>query len=127
MHSWLLTGFSCRDLVAVFVKYLEDGTERRVVICSAYLLYSSEDPPPTKELEELMRYCEEEHLYLIIECDSNAHHMMWGITNCNSRGEDLMEFISAYSLEILNQGKEPTFCNECRLKVIVITLGSRGL
>jgi hypothetical protein len=40
--------------VAVLVKYLEGDTERWVVICSAYLLYDSEDPPPTKELEELV-------------------------------------------------------------------------
>jgi hypothetical protein len=35
MTSWLLAGFSGRDLVAVLVKYLENGLERRVVICSA--------------------------------------------------------------------------------------------
>jgi hypothetical protein len=54
MTSWVLPGFSCRDLVAVLVKYLEGDTERWVVICSAYLLYDTEDPPPTKELEELV-------------------------------------------------------------------------
>jgi hypothetical protein len=86
MTSWLLPGFSCRDLVAVLAKYLEDETERQVVICSAYLPYDSEDPPPTKELEELVRYCEEEHLYLIIGCDSNMHHTVWGSANCNGRG-----------------------------------------
>jgi hypothetical protein len=51
MTSWLLPGFSCRDLVAVLFKYLEDETERRVVICSAHLPYDSKDHPPTKELE----------------------------------------------------------------------------
>jgi hypothetical protein len=35
MTSWLLARFSGRDLVAVLVKYLENGLERRVVICSA--------------------------------------------------------------------------------------------
>jgi hypothetical protein len=48
------------DLVAVLVKYLEDGTERQVVICSAYLPYDSDDTPPSKALEELVRYCEEQ-------------------------------------------------------------------
>jgi hypothetical protein len=127
MTNWMLPGFSCRDLVAVLVKYLEDETERRVVICSAYLPYDSEDPPPTKELEELIRYCEEEHLYLIIGCDCNAHHSAWGSTNCNGRGEGLMEFLGASNLEILNQGNEPTFCNGHRSEVTVITLGSFGL
>jgi hypothetical protein len=62
----MLPGFSCRDLVAVLVKYIEDGAERLVVVCSAYLPYDSEDPPPTKEFKELMRYCENENLYLIM-------------------------------------------------------------
>jgi hypothetical protein len=54
MDSWMLPGFSGRDLVAVLVKYFEDGIERQLVVCSAYLPYDSEDPPPTKESEELM-------------------------------------------------------------------------
>jgi hypothetical protein len=28
MNIWVLSGFSCRDLVAVLVKYKEDGAER---------------------------------------------------------------------------------------------------
>jgi hypothetical protein len=50
----MLPEFSCRDLVAVLIKYNEEGAERRLVVCSAYLPYDSEDPPPSKELEELM-------------------------------------------------------------------------
>jgi hypothetical protein len=71
MISWLLTGFSGRDLMAVLVKYLENGIERRKMICSAYLPYDAEDPPPTKELGELIHYCDREHLRLITGCDSN--------------------------------------------------------
>ena len=82
----MLPGFSCRDLVAVLIKYNEEGAERRLVVCSAYLPYDSEDPPPSKELEELVRYSEYENLYLVVECDSNAHHSVWCSTKCNSRG-----------------------------------------
>jgi hypothetical protein len=77
MNSWLLSGFSGRDLVAVMVKYLEHGMKRHVVICSAYLPYDSEDHPPTKELQELIRYCEGEHFYLIVVCDSQ--HTLYGV------------------------------------------------
>jgi hypothetical protein len=38
-----------------------------------------------------------------------------------------VEFLSISSLEILNQGNEPTFCNGYRLGVIDIILGSIGL
>ena len=127
MNTWMLPGFSCRDLVAILVKYNENGAEKRLVICSAYLPFDSEDPPPSRELEELVRYCESEDLYLIVGCNSNAHHDAWGSTNCNSRGESLLEFLNSSNLEILNQGKEPTFCNTVRQEVIDITLGSYGL
>ena len=93
MNAWVLPGFSCRDLVAILVKYIEDGAERRLVVCSAYLNYDSEDPPPSRGLAELVRYCENEDLYLIVGCDSNAHHTAWGSTNCNGRGESLLEFL----------------------------------
>jgi hypothetical protein len=58
MNIWDLPGFSCRDLVAFLVRRNEDGAERRLVVCSAYLPYESEDPSPSRELEELVRYCE---------------------------------------------------------------------
>jgi hypothetical protein len=113
--------------MAILVKYIVNGAERRLVICSVYLPYDSEAPPPSRELQELVRYCEHEDLCLIVGCDSNAHHTAWGSTNCNGRGESLLEFLNTTNLEILNRGKEPTFCNISRQEVIDITLGSYGL
>ena len=49
-----------------------------------------------------MRYCDIENLYLVIGCDSNAHHIVWGSTNCNDRGEVLVEFRNSSNLETLN-------------------------
>jgi len=45
MTIGMLLGFSCRDLVAVVINYNEDGVERRLVLCSAYLPYEAKDPP----------------------------------------------------------------------------------
>jgi hypothetical protein len=98
-----------------------------MVVCSAYLPYNSEDPPPSRELEDLMRYCENENLYLLVGCDSNAHHTAWGSTNCNRTGEALMEFLNSSNLEIIKRDNEPTVCNTARQEVINITLGSYGL
>jgi hypothetical protein len=50
------------DLVAVLIKYLERGAERRLVVSFAYLPYDSEDSPPSKKLEKLVRYCENKNL-----------------------------------------------------------------
>jgi hypothetical protein len=41
----------CRDslvgtLVTVLVKFIEEGAEKQLVVCSAYLPYNPEDPPP---------------------------------------------------------------------------------
>jgi len=127
MNAWVLPDFSCRDIVMIQMKYLEDGAERWLVVCSAYLPYDSEDPPPSQEMEELVRYCEKENQRLIVGCNSNAHHTAWGSTNCNRRGESLLEFLSSSNLEILNRGNEPTFCNVIRQEVTDITLGSYGL
>jgi hypothetical protein len=124
--DWMLPGFSCRDLVAVLIKYNEEGAERRLVVCSAYLPYDSEEPPPSKEFEDLMRYCEIEDLYLVVGCDCNAHHSVWGSTNYNRRGEGLVEFLNSTNLEILNRGNGPTFCSGGRIEVTDITLGSLG-
>ena len=123
----MLPGFSCRDLVAVRIKCDEEGAEQRLVVCTAYLPYDSHDPPPSKELEEIVRYCENENLYLVVWCDSNAHHSAWGSTNCNSRGETLVEFLKSSNLEILHQGNVPTFCSGGMLEVIDITVGSLGI
>jgi hypothetical protein len=90
MNAWVLPDFSCRDLLAIQMKYLEERAERRLVVCSAYLPHDSKDPPPSREIEELVRYCEKENLRLIVGCDSNAHHTAWGSTDCNGRGESLL-------------------------------------
>jgi len=74
-----------------------------------------------------VRYCENENLCLVVGCDSNAHHSVWGSTNCNSRGEALVEFLNSSNLKILNRGNDPTKCSGGRLEVIDITLGSFGL
>ena len=95
MNAWLLPGFSCRDLVAILIKYIEDAAERRLVVCCTYLPYDSEDPPAPREIEELVRYCENENLRLIVVFDSNAQHTAWGSTNCNGRGESLLEFLNS--------------------------------
>jgi hypothetical protein len=70
-----------------------------------------------------VRYCEKENLHIPVVRDSNAHHAVWASTNCKSRGEALMEFLSSSNLEILNMGNVPTLCNAARQEVLDINLG----
>jgi hypothetical protein len=127
MNAWVLPGFFCGDLVAILIKCIEDGAEMRVVVCSDYLPYDSKDPPLSRKMEELVRYCENGNLRLLVGCDSNAHHTAWGSTNCNGRGYSLLEFLNYSNLDILNWANESTFCNASRQEVIDIYLGSYGL
>jgi hypothetical protein len=75
MNIWVLPGFSSRDLVAVLINYNESETERRLVICSADLPYDSDDPPSSREFEELVFYYDEKNLNLLIKC--NSFHTTW--------------------------------------------------
>ena len=81
MNICELPGFPCRDLVAVLVTNEVDGAEKRLVVCSAYLPYDSEDPPPSRELEERVQHCGKENIQLLVGCDSNADHMAWESSN----------------------------------------------
>jgi hypothetical protein len=62
-----------------------------------------------------------------VGCDSNAHYTACGSTNCNDRGEALIEFLKSSNLQIFNTGNESTFCTTVRQEVIDITLGTYEL
>lgn len=59
---------------------------------------------------------------MIIGCDANSQHTIWGSTKCNRRGEKLLDFILSYNLVIHNKGDSPTFINKVRQEVIDMTL-----
>ncbi|XP_048511939.1 uncharacterized protein LOC125501084 [Athalia rosae] len=82
----------------------------------------SKDPPPTEELKALVRYCTSKGLELLVGCDANSHHTVWGSFNTNRRGVALLEYLTLERLEILNRGSKPTFINSLRREVIDLTL-----
>jgi hypothetical protein len=92
------------------------------MFASALLPYDSDEPPPTKEVRDIIDYCHSSQKQLIIGCDDNAQHTLWRRTGSNPRGESLMEFLVSANLNILNQVNEPTYvvCN--RRAVIDLTL-----
>ena len=122
INAMLLKQFSSRDFVAVQIRYKSDGFNRVLIVCSAYLPY--ENSVPTPELEKITHYCKNNGLNLLIGCDANSHHIVWGSSDNNRRGEKLLEFLSASDLSILNRGNRPTFINRVRQEVIDLTLCS---
>ena len=126
LGAQLLTNFCFRDLVAVQILDCR-GPLKNLVVGSAYLPYDSPDPPPSRELEELVEFCQRKGWPLLVGCDANAHHILWGSTGVNPRGEALIDFLYSTSLNLLNRGDEPTFVTSSRREVLDITLCSLSL
>ncbi|XP_011698269.1 PREDICTED: uncharacterized protein LOC105456145 [Wasmannia auropunctata] len=123
LEACLLPELCSRDLAAVEVMATgRIGGTKRLVICSAYFPHGKEVPPP--ELVRLVDFCQKEGL-LVVGCDANAHHTIWGSTNMNERGEKLLEYLITTDLEVLNRGNQPTFCTRVRREVLDLTLCSR--
>jgi hypothetical protein len=118
---------SC-DLTAVQLRFkLMDGIYRHVIIGSAYMPYDSEDLPPQEEIKKLVAYAEDKGLELLLGCDANCHHEVWGSIDINPRGESLLDFTMHTRQHILNREKEPTFLDSRRQEVLDIAICTRGL
>ncbi|XP_018375419.1 PREDICTED: uncharacterized protein LOC108769110 [Trachymyrmex cornetzi] len=112
-----------RDLTTVEVMTTGSaGGTRRLIICSAYFPHGEGMPP--SELFRLVDLCQREGLPLLMGCDANAHHTIWGNTDTNERGRKLLEYLVTTDL-VLNRGNKPTFCVAGRSEVLGLTLCSR--
>ena len=122
-----LLEFCSRDLATVEIKLSTGGHLTPVVIISGYLPYDSPYDPPGDLIEMLVGKCSRGKKQLILGCDANAHHILWGSSDVNHRGERLIDFILSSNLEILNRGNRPTFKNSRRQEVIDISVASLSL
>ena len=116
-----LLPFCSKDVVAIETSF-KHGT---VVFASVYMAYDGIIPPV--QMKELVSHCQDRGLPLILGCDSNAHHELWGSTNTNQRGEVLCEYILSQDLHCVNRGAKPTFVVSNRREVIDITLVSNSI
>lgn len=73
---------------------LEGGVEHNDQVCAVYLVY--EGPIPTSGLTRIKATlaCNG----AITECDANAHNELWGSSDTNYRGMELLNFISSSNL-----------------------------
>ena len=121
--------FCSRDVVAIQLQ-LELGRKGKgkqtAIMASAYLPYEEKEIP-SQELVKLIDHCKRENILLLIGLDANAHHVVWGSTDNNARGYKMLEFLGSKSLDILNQGDDPTFVIARRQEVIDITVASGEL
>jgi hypothetical protein len=122
-----LLEFCSRDITTVRITYAYGGIHEELIVTSAYLPYDSDEPPPNKEMRDIIEYCHSRKKQLILGCDANAHHTLWGSTGTNPRGETLMEYLVSSNLNILNRGNEPNFVVRNRKEVIDLTLGTNTI
>ena len=94
-----------------------------LILTSAYLPYDEVDPP-SSAVRELIKWCSKKYYDIVIGCDANAHHTLWGSSDINIRGECLLEYLLSTNLSICNKGNKPTFFNRIREEVIDLTLVS---
>jgi hypothetical protein len=111
----------------VRITYTYGGVCEELIIASAYFPHDSDEPPLTKEMTDIIEHCQSRKRRLIVGCDANAHHILWGSTSTNPRGEHLMEYLVSSNLNILNCSNEPTFAVRNRMEVIDLTLGTNKI
>jgi hypothetical protein len=122
----LLPQLSSGNLRAVQLRLmLASGIHRDVIVGSVYMPYNSENVPPQEDVDKLVAYASNKGLKLLLGCDANSHHEVWGCTDINLRRESLLDFILCTQLHILIR-REPTFLDSRRQKVLDITLCTRG-
>ena len=120
LDTWLLPQYSNADIVTVSVNNLQGIIPKTVIFTSAYM--AEENTAPPQLVEEITAYCNLNNLPLVLGCDANAHHVAWGSSDTNERGEALMDFLASTNLAWCNKGHKPTFITRNRREVLDITL-----
>ncbi|XP_029169805.1 uncharacterized protein LOC114939608 [Nylanderia fulva] len=128
IDACLLSQFSDGDFVAIRLKIkTTGGIVRDLIIGSVYMSYDLENLPPHENMIKFTTYTRQKGLEILLGCDANSHHLVWGSTDINPRGESLFNFVVGMELHILNRGTEPIFLGSRRQEVIDITICSGGI
>jgi hypothetical protein len=100
---------------------------KELIVASTYFQYDSYKTPPTKKMRDITDHCQSRKKQIIIGCDANEHHILWGSICSNPKGESLIKFLVSLSLNILNRVNKPTFVVRSRKEVIDLTLGTNKI
>ncbi|KAH8368567.1 hypothetical protein KR200_006474, partial [Drosophila serrata] len=78
-----------------------------VTLSSAYMAH--DEPAPPEPVVKLLQWAEVTKTTLVLGCDANARHTLWGSSETNERGESLFDNIICRNVTICNKGNTPTF------------------
>ncbi|XP_035211772.1 uncharacterized protein LOC118185914, partial [Stegodyphus dumicola] len=116
-----LSQFTSEDLTAILTKDINSSLRGNICFCSVYMAYNLNI---LQEFTDLVSFCEINNIPMVIGGDVNAHHLSWGSSDTNPRGEKLMELIMNTNLTWVNRDNRSTFVNRRREEVIDLTLTS---
>ena len=124
VESIPLLQYTSQDCAVVQLRITRNKKRHDFILISAYFPYDSVDSPPPEEFQSAIRYARSKGLPVIAGVDANAHNRVWGSTDDNDRGEDLLEYLTTADLQILNRGDSPTFVTTNRREVLDLTLAT---
>ena len=124
LDVWPLHQFNSGDQSVIGTK-TKNG--KIVILAATYMGHDSKEGPPPNILKALQKYCETKNFSLIVGSDCNSHHEIWGSSDTNNRGENLLDFIFNSNLHILNIGNTHTFADARHQEVLDITLASNEI
>jgi ribonuclease HI len=124
--AWPIRQFCSRDVSVVATETISTFGNKETLWWASIYMAGEENDPPSPLVRELADYCRLKSISLIVGCDANAHHTVWASTNCNPRGESILEFILGSDLELCNMGHAPTFITSNRSEVLDLTLVTQG-
>jgi predicted AlkP superfamily pyrophosphatase or phosphodiesterase len=71
-----LLEFSSRDATTVRITHTCGGGCGELIVASAYLPYDSDEPPPSKEVRNIIDFYHSWKKQLTVGCDAKAHHTL---------------------------------------------------
>jgi hypothetical protein len=113
----LITQLSNPDAVTVEIT----RGDLKIIIASMYFVRGNPLGPDLAKIGAVLQHAK--GLGVIISMDSNARSTLWHDTLLNSRGNELVEFITSSQLHIMNEeSSKTTFCNRIGNSNIDLTL-----
>lgn len=120
IKCFILRQFCCRDVITMKM----DMGNFSLMVVSAYFPHFDIIEPPPQMIRDLVGHCRELRTDLLVGCDANSHHLLWGSTDTNDRGLSLLDFLIENNLSVYNIGGDPTFQVKNRKEVLDLTFGT---
>ena len=84
----------------------------RYDVCSAYFPSDAKEASPLQKFKDLIGDCEAEGVDLVIGCDANSHHTVWGSNDRNIKGETLLKFLKTFKTQYEKRFSTPRWLRE---------------